>query len=84
MSNPHLYLWNGDFPLSEVEKALDAGRLEIRAGGPEKWYTVRRNGATRRWKTQPDRFRIPVKYGFYGYEALESPHLDHFRIKDIS
>lgn len=28
---------------------------------------VRRNGATKTWKTRPGEFRIPVKYGMYQY-----------------
>ena len=24
----------------------------------------RRNGATKTWKTRPDEFRVPIKYGF--------------------
>lgn len=28
---------------------------------------VRRNGKTQTWKTRPDEFRIPVKYGLYDY-----------------
>lgn len=30
----------------------------------ERW---RRNGKTQTWKTRPGEFRIPVKYGLYGY-----------------
>lgn len=28
---------------------------------------VRRNGATKTWKRQPNKFQIPVKYGMYEY-----------------
>lgn len=27
----------------------------------------RRNGKTQAWKTRPDEFKIPVKFGLYGY-----------------
>ena len=33
----------------------------------ENW---RRNGATQTWKRDPERFRVPVKYGLRGYGAL--------------
>jgi len=33
----------------------------------EKW---RRNGATQTWKTRPNDFRVPVKYGLYGYGQI--------------
>ena len=75
----------------EIETALDSGRLETRwANG--KWYAVRRNGATRTWKRDKDRFAIPCKTGFrdcftiatYGEDArsawfpIDSPY---FRVK---
>ncbi len=28
---------------------------------------ARRNGKTKTWKTPPDVFRVPVKYGLYDY-----------------
>jgi hypothetical protein len=41
-------------------------------GGPhfprtEEW---RRNGATQTWRTRPDEYRVPVKYGLRSYGAL--------------
>ena len=30
----------------------------------------RRNGKTQLWKTRPDEFRIPVKYGLYSYASI--------------
>jgi len=33
----------------------------------ERW---RRNGATQTWKTRPHEFRVPVKYGQYGYGQI--------------
>ena len=47
----------------EIEAALDSGKLEVqwRSG---KWYTVRRNGATKLWKRNPERFATPCKTGF--------------------
>lgn len=35
--------------------------------GPQRW---RRNGRTQRWKRDPERFRIPVKFGFYDYGQI--------------
>lgn len=35
----------------------------------------RRNGVTKTWKTRPDEFRIPVKFGMYGYDyIIETDH----------
>jgi hypothetical protein len=49
--------------LEQCEQALDSGRLHIQWHNG-KWYTVRRNGQTKRWKRDPSRFRIPCKTGF--------------------
>ena len=35
--------------------------------GCEQW---RRNGKTQTWKTRPDEFRVPVKYGLYAYSQI--------------
>jgi hypothetical protein len=35
------------------------------------WWTIRRNGATRTWKRNPARLRIPYKMGLYGYGAID-------------
>lgn len=49
--------------LDECEAALDAGTLQVQWRNG-KWYAVRRNGATKRWKRDASRFRIPCKTGF--------------------
>lgn len=41
--------------------ALNADKTPLR---------VRRNGKTQTWKTRPGHFRIPVKYGLYGYTEI--------------
>lgn len=30
----------------------------------------RRNGKTQQWKTRPEDFRLPVKFGLYGYAQI--------------
>jgi hypothetical protein len=54
-----------------VDQLLDAGRLEI-AMQNGKWWTIRRNGATKLWKQKrnQDRIRIPFKVGLYSYGTL--------------
>lgn len=32
---------------------------------------VRRNGRTRVWKTRPDDFEVPVKYGLYEFGYID-------------
>ncbi len=38
--------------------------LKSKRGEPVK---CRRNGKTKTWKTRPNEFKIPVKYGLYEY-----------------
>lgn len=52
-----------------IDELLDAGRIEVRMQSGA-WWSIRRNGQTKRWKSQPGRIRIPYKYGFKGYGAI--------------
>lgn len=45
-----------------VEYFLDRGMLEVEMRNG-RWWTIRRNGATKKWKTDPKRMRIPIKAG---------------------
>ena len=47
-------------------------------GSPVRW---RRNGATKIWKTRPDEFRIPVKYGLYQYGYIDQDNADQFQVE---
>lgn len=38
----------------------------------------RRNGRTQTWKTRPDDFRIPVKWGLRGYDSITPANADRF------
>lgn len=42
-------------------------------------YVWRRNGQTQTWKTRPNDFRVPVKYGLrnYGQITPANAHLFH-------
>lgn len=68
--------------LPEIEAALDAGQIyaAMRNGA---WWQVRRNGATKRWKTRPDEFRIPIKAGLRAcaYITEESLFPEHFEVR---
>jgi hypothetical protein len=44
-------------------------------GKPERW---RRNGATKTWKTRPDDFRVPVKFGLREYSYIDHDNADDF------
>lgn len=53
----------------DIALALVSGHLFV-AMGNGKWWQTRTNGATKTWKTRPDHFRMPIKYGFKGYGAI--------------
>jgi hypothetical protein len=53
----------------DIETALDAGGLYV-AMGNGRWWPLRRNGATKLWKKDAARFRIPVKAGLRTYAAI--------------
>lgn len=73
-------LYDDFLSLDEVEAALDSHRLEVQATNGH-WYTIRRNGATRRWKRDPERYRIPFKWGFQNYGALEWAYHPDVRLR---
>lgn len=54
----------------EIETALASGNLwaAMRNG---RYWRLRRNGATKLWKTRPDEFRIPVKAGLKSYGHID-------------
>lgn len=58
-----------EFTREEVERALDEGRLYVKATRGAS-YKCRRNGRTQTWKTRPDDYRIPFKFGFKDHGAL--------------
>ena len=41
-----------------------------RGGVTTKQEVWRRNGKTQTWKTRPEAFRVPVKYGLYQYSNI--------------
>lgn len=60
----------------ELEAALDKGKLEYNSYG-DKWYKVRRNGATKLWKTRPDEFNIPCKIGFNSFLSIDRMDMEN-------
>ena len=43
--------------------------------GPERW---RVNGATKLWKTDADRVRVPLKHGLHEYSHISNVNLHHW------
>jgi hypothetical protein len=57
-------------PVTKTQ-ALRADRFHYEpACTPARTERWRRNGATKLWKTRPDEFRIPVKYGLRDYSYI--------------
>lgn len=54
-----------------VDELLDAGRIQV-AMRNGRWWAIRRNGKTQKWKRDPERIRIPFKCGLRGYGAVEA------------
>jgi hypothetical protein len=67
------------------EQAMDMNNIEFHLycpalTGNEKHYRYRRNGNTQTWKTRPDDFRIPVKYGLYEYGNMTQDNAVNFHL----
>lgn len=69
---------------SQIDSAMEfhygkcTRHIGPRGGVTENTVRLRRNGATKYWKTRPDEFRIPVKYGFKGHA-----YVDHFNVNQV-
>jgi hypothetical protein len=67
------------FSDTQIERAITREQIEAALDGRKLWVAIqngnywlaRRSGKTRTWKTRPDNFRIPFKYGFKGNGALD-------------
>ena len=51
-----------------------------RGGVKRTVYLWRRNGATQTWRTRPDDFRIPVKYGMRSYGSITPANAREFHL----
>jgi hypothetical protein len=64
-------------PITRHE-ALTADRFHEDHEPAGKVYEWRRNGATQTWKTRPEQFRVPVKYGMRSYSQITETDAGHF------
>lgn len=72
-----------------IDVLLDAGQIEIFASARSKWYSIRRNGQTKRWKRDTYRIAIPCKFMFHSCFTITERDFAHgfalntrfFRIK---
>lgn len=60
---------------NNIDRLLDAGVLEC-AINSGRWWPIRRNGSTKRWKRDTMRLYLPIKYGMYGYNAITELDFD--------
>jgi hypothetical protein len=54
---------------ANVDQLIDARKIQV-AMNNGRWWTIRRNGATKRWKRDAKRIYIPYKAGMYVYGAI--------------
>jgi len=67
----------GEFHYGECKRIVGK-----RGGITLKIETWRRNGATQTWKTRPDEFRVPIKYGLYNYSEITHRNALEFHTAD--
>ncbi len=51
-----------------------------RGGHKDNVQRVRPNGRCQTWKTRPKEFRLPIKYGLYGYGAITEVNAKFFHL----
>lgn len=51
-----------------------------RGGVTERVEHWRPNGALKVWKTRPDEWRLPIKYGMRGYSYIDQYNADQFHV----
>ncbi len=51
-----------------------------RGGITDKIVVVRPNGRCQTWKRDPERFRLPIKYGLYEYNAITQDNNSLFHL----
>jgi hypothetical protein len=59
----------------QIETALDRHQLKARMTNGRLWQ-IKRNGATKTWKTRPNEFRIPIKIGFRLYDYIDQDNFN--------
>ena len=59
-----------------IEGALERGHVWVAMHNGRYWR-VRRNGATKLWKTMPEQFRIPIKAGLRSYTYINHASIVH-------
>jgi len=68
------------YTIAIIERLLDANMLEIQMRNGNHW-SIRRNGQTKRWKRDQERFRIPIKFGLKLCGAIETTDLESLGIR---
>ena len=64
-----------DYTRAQIEDALDRRKVRVNMVNGRQW-DLRRNGATKTWKTRPSDFRIPVKAGLKSYGYIDQDNLN--------
>lgn len=56
------------------EQALTEREFHVYHRSTKRCYKWRRNGQTKTWVRDPDRWELPVKYGLHGYNTFTNTH----------
>lgn len=64
------------------QQAMTAAAFHANHEPGGKVYRWRRNGQTQTWKTRPDDFRTPIKYGLRDYGQLTETNADQFHTEN--
>lgn len=66
------------------DQAMTAERFESTHlfNGDKTPLRARRNGKTKTWKTRPDDFRIPCKYGLYQYLYITNDNAHEWNVAE--
>ena len=73
--------------MKQVTKENQTGKNEffhvtLKNKGDKQSLKVRRNGVTKLWKTRPNDFKIPVKYGLYEYAYIDQDNAKDWLINE--
>lgn len=65
---------------SEIHQDGCARHIGPRGGITETVIRYRPNGAVKVWKTRPDEFRLPIKFGLRGYGYIDQDNAGQFHL----
>jgi len=74
---------SGKVTAQTAQTASHFWHRKLKYAGGRRALEVRRNGATKTWKTRPGEFKTPVKYGMYEYFYITDKNADDWSTQPI-